>query len=438
MRSDCSVHVKRRRRVVAAATIAPLVALVAACGSSSSSTSATTTTGSSGSIAAPAKLTGVPIKVGEIGEIKGAFLDWPFQAAADKAAAAGINSRGGINGRPIQMITCDGQNNPNDELQCARNLVSDGVVADIGGITVFNTPAVDAEFLQNNVAQIAVNPIYPADFTNSNQFLINNSDLTLPIGSILAAKEAGLKKVFYIAAASSASSNAYKFAKDTAQAQGIDLGVAYFPLTATTFTSYVQSAISFGAQAIFVGNSDAENSGILLALRQSGAKMKMIGLDTGPPTGIVAACGSGGGVCTGALGVGATLPPTYTANAGVRLFQQDMAAEVARGDSAASPSSAYNAFGLVGWLGMQAFADVVKTLPTVTAATVLAGFQQAKNIPLWGIIPNWTPNKSAGIPGFPRISNPYLYLTIMHSDLNTYALSPTPYNMLTVDPKLIP
>jgi hypothetical protein len=50
--------------------------------------------------------------------------------------------------------------------------------------------------------------------------------------------------------------------------------------------------------------------------------------------------------------------------------------------------------------------------------------------------PNWTPTASARIPGYPRISNPYVYLTELHSDLLPYITSPTPYNILKLDPKL--
>jgi hypothetical protein len=141
-------------------------------------------------------------------------------------------------------------------------------------------------------------------------------------------------------------------------------------------------------------------------------------------------------VCAASLGSSFSLPPTYTQNAGVKLFQQDMQAEAASGDSAAAPGKAYNDLALEGWLGMQAFAKVAATLDTVTAQTVLDGFVKAKDINLWGMIPPWTPNSSVGIKGYPRISNPYVYLTQLNSDLLPNAASTTPHNVLTLDPAL--
>jgi ABC-type branched-subunit amino acid transport system substrate-binding protein len=438
---DHPARPKRRRTTVALIAAVPLALFLGACSSSSSSTNSSSSLDASkpsSSTSSGPKLTGAPVKIGIIGEITGPFLNWPFQAAADKAAALGLNSRGGIKGHPVQIVACDGQNNPNVELQCARTLIGDGVVAVAGGITVFNGVAVDAAFVQAGIAQVGVNPLYPQDFNNSNQFLINNSAVSLQLGGVIAAQKAGLQKVFYIAAASPASTTADNFAQLAGAALGVKVGHSFFPLTDTTsFTAQVQAAISFGADSIMLGNSDAQNSGIILAMQQAGLKVPIINIDTGPSVGVSAACGSGGGICAGAIGAGSTLPPSDGQNAGVKLFQQDMAAEAATGDAAAKPNASYNAFGLVGWLAVEAIAKVADKLPTITAATVLQGFKTAKDIPLWNIIPDWTPNKSVGIPGYSRISSPYIYVNKLNSDLIPILTDPTPYDMTKLVPAIL-
>lgn len=428
-------HRRGRRGAITLAVAVTSLTLVSACSSSSDPAGGTGTASRSGSASAGLKLT--PIKVGEVVEITGTGLNWPFQQSVDEAAVRGINARGGIKGHPLQLVACDGKNDPNSELECARQLVSDGVVAVVGGITSTNGAAVDAYYEQHNVAAIGVNPLVTQDFTSPDQFLINSGQVGIFTGDIENAAQRGLKKVWIMILNVPGANLAVEISKQTAAKVGVDIvGVSEIPLTSTSDAPYVQAAVSAGADAIMPAMGATQTSALLLALNQSATGVKLINLDTEPASDISGACGSGGGVCANSLGSSFSIPVTATQNAGIKLFQQDMQAEAASGDSAAAPQQAYNDLALEGWLGMEAFAKVAATLPSVTAATVLDGFQKAKDINLWNVIPPWTPNSSAGIKGYPRISNPYVYLSELHSDLLPYAASLTPQNVLTLDPQL--
>ncbi len=95
----------------------------------------------SGSAAAPANA----IVIGWAHDTKGAMapFDGPALAAA-KIRVKQINAKGGVNGRPLQIVTCDTQgNNPTRAKSCARNLLGQGV--DIVFVTCdvdFATPVV--------------------------------------------------------------------------------------------------------------------------------------------------------------------------------------------------------------------------------------------------------------------------------------------------------
>ena len=424
----------RRSAITLAAMITPLV-LAAACSSSHDPAGDAGTTGQPGATSAGPSLS--PIKVGEIVEISGVGLYWPFQEAVDKAAVRGINARGGINGHPIELDACDGHNDPNSELQCARKLVSDGVVAVVGGIASTNGAAVDAYYEQHHIAAIGVNPLVNQDFNSPDQFLVSSGQFGIFAGDVYNAAQHGLKKIWIMTLNVPGADLGVQISKDTAAKVGVDIvGVSKIPLTSTDDASYVQAAIAGGADAVMPAMGATQTAALLLALNQSGTGLKLLNLDTEPAGDISGACGSGGGVCAGSLGSSFSLPPTDTQNAGIKLFQQDMQAEAASGDSAAAPEKAYNDLTLQGWLGMEAFAKVAARLDKITAQTVLDGFKRAKNIDLWGIIPSWTPNSSAGIKGYPRISNLYVYMTELHSDLLPHAVSPTPHNVLTLAPKL--
>ena len=46
-----------------------------------------------------------------------------------------LNDRGGINGRPLEVMLCDGRGDPNEDANCGRQAADEGVVALVGSFT---------------------------------------------------------------------------------------------------------------------------------------------------------------------------------------------------------------------------------------------------------------------------------------------------------------
>jgi branched-chain amino acid transport system substrate-binding protein len=113
-------------------------ALVAgACGSSKPSSSSSTTTAASASATTVAGLTAsapgvskTTIKIGLITSLTGSaaseYTNLPKGAQADVDA---VNAGGGVDGRRIQLLTCDDASTSTSNLTCAQNLVAKGVFA---------------------------------------------------------------------------------------------------------------------------------------------------------------------------------------------------------------------------------------------------------------------------------------------------------------------
>jgi Periplasmic binding protein len=84
--------------------------------------------GSSGGDGSSSGLRGAPIKVMGIGGYTVsdplAFLETDLQASA-----AAVNRAGGIHGHPLQMLICDDNGDPNKNLACSRQAVSEHVAA---------------------------------------------------------------------------------------------------------------------------------------------------------------------------------------------------------------------------------------------------------------------------------------------------------------------
>ncbi len=88
----------------------------------------------------PKKATGTPIVIGTINQDTGAAGAFPELTVADKVAVAFINEElNGVDGHPIELITCNTQFNPDLSQSCAQQMVSRHAVAVIGGIDIWGT-----------------------------------------------------------------------------------------------------------------------------------------------------------------------------------------------------------------------------------------------------------------------------------------------------------
>ena len=83
---------------------------------------------------AAAKPKGDPVKVMVIYE-KSAGVASPEIPDGAKAAAKAMNKKNGIGGRPVEVLVCDTNNDPNTAAECGRKAVDEGVVALIGVLT---------------------------------------------------------------------------------------------------------------------------------------------------------------------------------------------------------------------------------------------------------------------------------------------------------------
>ena len=118
------------KRLGSALLVVGVVSLSSACSHSAGGETSAHTSGASGP-------QGVALKLGVIAEGSGVGAQLANVSAGAKAAAQAINAAGGIDGRPVEIDTCDTNNNPNDAAACARKMVSDGIVALVGSATQY-------------------------------------------------------------------------------------------------------------------------------------------------------------------------------------------------------------------------------------------------------------------------------------------------------------
>ena len=89
------------------------------------------------------------VKLGMIAPITGATTSNPDIGDAFQAAIKAFNKRGGVgvNGLKMEGIVCDSGADANGEVDCARQMVDEGVVATVNDLT-FNNPAGVVEVME--------------------------------------------------------------------------------------------------------------------------------------------------------------------------------------------------------------------------------------------------------------------------------------------------
>jgi len=88
------------------------------------------------------EFTGEPVKVMTTAPVDTAAINTPEIITTAEAAVATINNSGGLGGHEVELIACNDGNDPNTAAECARQAVSEGAVAVVGGFTTNGTAIV--------------------------------------------------------------------------------------------------------------------------------------------------------------------------------------------------------------------------------------------------------------------------------------------------------
>ena len=186
----------RRRWLLVLAAVGIVAALVvSACGSSSkSSTNASTGGGGGASTTAAKAPTGTPIKTMTITSLNSQGPIYPNISITAKAYEKWINSKGGINGHPLQVTVCDEHGKPTDAASCARQAVAQKDVAVVGSFSFFGTNIMPALIKAGipNFGECC--PITPPEWTSEDSFPMGTQPL-YAVGLVKRAVEDGCKAI---------------------------------------------------------------------------------------------------------------------------------------------------------------------------------------------------------------------------------------------------
>jgi ABC-type branched-subunit amino acid transport system substrate-binding protein len=359
-----------------------------------------------------------PIKVFITANVNDPAIQEPSSPAGAEAATADINRRGGINGHKLDLTFCDVAAQSTLAENCAREAVSDHVVATVGSHESFSA----LTFPIYKAAGIPMIGLYPSsptpDLTSSISYPFFAGTSASLEASVLAMKEQGITKIGIAAIQSTAGTSAEAQLEPFISRVGSKfVGSVGLSPSATDFTPYVEQLHSEGAQGVLMVTSSAEDASLFSAAASLGVSgITWAGLPNLTEQDLANTSGST------KLIVLSPYPPFRSAKQypGIAQWLADLKANHApNGVQYEAPE------GLNAWLAVMAFAQIVKTIhgPITTQSVTAALHRQTKGIDLYGLV-NWQPDKS-GPSLAPRVANGNFYEVVFrHGQLQLESSKP--------------
>lgn len=383
-----------QRSVIKICGVMAAAAVLAACSSGGGGTpSASSETGPT------TMATGEPIKLTYLSSHEGAGTSGDGFIGA-KAAAAYINSHGGINGRPLAVDQCVDNFDANLASACATKAVNDpAVIASIGQSTVQGS-AVDPILEKAGLPSVGAIASVAADFKSPVIFAptiggMSGLGLAAAVADLLDSKKVGLI-----------------YTQNPAGATTVDLinTQVLHPRGLPDVTALgISPTAADLAPAVARTNQDSPDSVVMYTDQAPAAAFAKASRQQGSKSAIV---------LSGAVVTPASVKKNFGDTTGIYIgvffnrsgsvYDQFLAQWKADGNSA----DAVDDYAINGWLSVKMFADVARTTPTISRESILAGFNALKDYQTDGLLPPISFDQPSTTLGgnAPRVVNPTVSL----------------------------
>jgi ABC-type branched-subunit amino acid transport system substrate-binding protein len=347
--------------------------------------------GASGTSAATAaKPTGAPLKLMAVYESTGPSAS-PEISEGAIAAAKAINAKGGIKGRPVQIIRCDTKADPNVATGCGRTAVSQGVVAMVGNLTIFSNRFMPL-LARHKIPSIGLEPATGTDFTSPASFPIGGGAPVQFAGLGAALAEAGAKKIVLARQDIPEAAAVAPFVNAGLKRFHLKMRDLAVPVGAPDMAPYAAAALSGGTDGIVVTQADQDAVNFVLAVRQADPKVK-IALNATSLTAVNKALGRN---ADGIIENGATT--TALKNTAERQYEKD---------AKAAGYTNLTAYSLASYASVRLVQRIANGLPKTTAPAVFNVLRRSTNLET-GFTPPLQFTKG-GVAGLPRVFNACLF-----------------------------
>src|SRR5438105_12640961 len=202
-----------------------------------------------GTLAAHAQ-SGRPILIGEVAPLTGPAATVGTRLnKASKMWAEDINAKGGINGRKIELVTCNDEARPEKAVACLRDMQDKGAVMIFGNSLTASLRAMQPLVKQGPLLLIpSPNVVPPAD---SYAFQVSPSDLHLTEAIAKYMKESGLSKLGMVAATDASGEVGVESAKKVFADEKMELRLARIDLRATDASTQLASVAGQDVKLVY-------------------------------------------------------------------------------------------------------------------------------------------------------------------------------------------
>ena len=355
-----------------------------------------------------AAASGPVVKVGMIAPITSPTAANPDQGEAFKAAVAAFNKRGGLgtNGARMQAVVCDTKGDANGEVDCARRMVDEGVVATINDLVYNNPPGV------SDVLQSAGIPRVGSGTTGTE----TPESLTFPLSTgIVGAYQAdavgfadrGKTKVVLVRTDAATGGGFKTFISPPFKAAGVDIvGDVAIATGSTDYAPYVADIQRSDPDAVVLAIDDTSAAQLIAAMEQLDFKVLLGGHPGTFPLDVLRKFKAN---TKGAL-LAESFP--YPSQNNVKTFpglKQFFADMKASGKAILDPDK-IQPTSLYPWVSTLGFVNATKGLDSFTKETVVQALETVKDVDLMGLAPPWTPS-TPGFSFFGSVSNHFVYIS---------------------------
>ena len=232
-----------------------------------------------GGAPASAAPSGAPIKVMTISAV-----DWNGPTYEDiqiiaKTYEKYINDQGGINGRPLQVLTCDDKGDPTQTEACARKAIAAGAIADVGSFTYNQGVMVPIYNAANTAVFGNCCNLAPLEYTTPNTFQMGNNPVLNPAGVAKAIQD-GCKAIGVLELDLGGITDGVNVIMENMTKaynyKGKPIKYVKVPLTTQDYTSQV-TQVTDGTDCISMFLSGSNIAGMLPIFAQKGGTQRLYG-----------------------------------------------------------------------------------------------------------------------------------------------------------------
>ncbi len=241
---------------------------------SATSVAAQTTVASASGTDAPVSTeagpaTGEPIKIGFV-NLEGGAISLPELRIGVETAADYVNAHGGANGRPLQIISCNVDGTPEKSIDCANQLVAQGVSLMFEGYD----PGSDAMLPVLDSAGIALTghaAFGPQQQVSDNAYFFGTANPSFTAGFLDYYAKSGAKSVMMFLPDNPAFRDSAKTIVDpVSKILGLDTKTRFYDAASVNWESLATTAIAENPDVVATIAPDPDCLGLLGAVRSVG------------------------------------------------------------------------------------------------------------------------------------------------------------------------